>query len=163
MGKWQNGEMVSFENALKTVGTQNFVSHTRVEGTQNFVSLHGGERVALSDSMGRILAEDIFSDIDMPPFDKSAVDGYACRMQDIQPSGPGAQNFEPLRVVETITAGKIPEKTIGLFECSKIMTGAMVPEGADCVVIVEDTEVAGENLVRFTIKETAKNIPRTAF
>ena len=157
MGKWQNGEMVSFEYALKTVGTQNFVSHAR-PGTQNFVSLHGGERVALSDSMGRILAEDIFSDVDMPPFDKSAVDGYACRMKDIQSSGAVVQNFEPQQVLETIPAGKIPEKTIGPFECSKIMTGAMVPEGADCVVMVEDTEVAGENLVRFTIKETAKNI-----
>ena len=145
MAKWRNGEMVSFEYALKTVLSQTV-------GTQNFVSIRGDERVAFSDSVGRILAEDIFSEMDMPPFDKSAVDGYACRML------AGVQNFEPQRVVETIPAGKIPKKTIRPFECSKIMTGAMVPEGADCVVMVEDTEVIGENLVRFTINETAKNI-----
>jgi molybdopterin molybdotransferase len=157
--------MVLFEDALKTVLSQEFIIE--------------GERVALSDSVGRILAEDIFSDMDMPPFDKSAVDGYAFRIQDIQLSVgnftgtqnfvgvqnvaggenvTGAQNVVALQIIETIPAGKNPEKTIGHLECSKIMTGAMVPSGADSVVMVEDTELVSDNMVRFTGKNTAKNI-----
>ena len=132
--------MVSFEDALKTV-----LSYS---GRYQLV----GERVALSDTLGRILAEDIFSDIDMPPFDKSAVDGYACQMV------TEAQNFGPLRIVETIPAGTIPKMTIMPGQCSKIMTGAMVPPGADCVIMVENTELVSENLVRITQKNSAKNI-----
>ncbi len=147
--------MILFEDALKTVLSQ-------AGGIKNFVSQDGRERVALSDSLGRILAEDIFSDMDMPPFDKSAVDGYACRMPVVGVVGiVRAQNFVPLpviKVVETIPAGKTPKKTIGPNECSKIMTGAMVPKGADCIVMVEDTEVAGENVIRITRDQTAKNI-----
>ncbi len=147
--------MILFEDALKTVLSQ-------AGGIKNFMSRDGGERVALSDSIVRILAEDIFSDMDMPPFDKSAVDGYACRMPVVGVvGGVGAQNFVPLpvvKVVEIIPAGKTPEKTIGPNECSKIMTGAMVPKGADCIVMVEDTEVAGENVIRITRDQTAKNI-----
>jgi molybdopterin molybdotransferase len=130
--------MVLFEDALKSVLSQTFHIDS--------------EHVALSDSSGRILAGDIVSDMDMPPFDKSAVDGYACRMQDLlQPtdalSPGGTQNILPLRLIETIPAGQIPEKNILPGECSKIMTGAMIPVGADCVVMVEDTYLVGENLV----------------
>lgn len=99
------------------------------------------ERVQLKDSLERVLAEDVHSDMDMPPFDKSAMDGYACRYQDIQ---------NELEVIELIPAGKEPKKTIGENQCSKIMTGAMLPNGADCVIMVEDTEEIGENLIRYT-------------
>ncbi len=147
--------MILFEDALKTVLSQ-------AGEIKYFVSRDGGERVALSDSIGRILAEDIFSDMDMPPFDKSAVDGYACRMPVVGVvGGVGAQNFVPLlvvKVIETIPAGKTPEKTIEPNECSKIMTGAMVPKGADCIVMIEDTEVAGDNVIRITRDQKAKNI-----
>lgn len=132
--------MVSFEDALKTV----------LSYSDRYQLV--GERVALSDTLGRILAEDIFSDIDMPPFDKSAVDGYACQMV------TEAQNFGPLRIVETIPAGTIPKMTIMPGQCSKIMTGAMVPPGADCVIMVENTELVSENLVRITQKNSSKNI-----
>jgi molybdopterin molybdotransferase len=92
------------------------------------------EMVPLEDACGRILYEDIYSDIDMPPFDKSAMDGYACRSCDLD---------RPLKVVETIAAGCSPLKIIGEGECAKIMTGAAVPDGADCVVMVEHTETKG--------------------
>jgi len=139
--------MISFEDALNTV-----------LGQANFL---GTERVPLAGSPGRFLAEDIFSDIDMPPFDKSAVDGYACRSDDLIPAVGATESGhlrETFRVIETIPAGKIPQQTIGPFECSKIMTGAVVPDGADCVVMVEDTKSAGENLVRFTKRPGSKNI-----
>lgn len=95
------------------------------------------EKVLFTDSLGRILAEDVKSDIEMPPFDKSAMDGYACRKEDIK---------NTLEIIEVIPAGKTPEKTIGKNQCANIMTGAPVPEGADCVVQVELTEVNGNNV-----------------
>ncbi len=107
------------------------------------------ERVQLKDSLGRVLAENVHSDMNMPPFDKSAMDGYACRYADIK---------NELEVIELIPAGKKPEKTIGKNQCSKIMTGAMIPEGADCVIMVEDTEGIGENLIRYTREAEELNV-----
>jgi len=102
----------------------------------------GMETVPLLQACGRVLREDILSDMDMPPFDKSAMDGYACR---------AADRDKPLRMVETIAAGQQPQKEIGPGECAKIMTGAMVPQGADCVVMVEHTKQEGD-LVHVTKK-----------
>jgi len=109
------------------------------------------ERVSLRSALGRILREDVFSDMDMPPFDKSAVDGFACRTADIS---------RPLRVIETIAAGAVPRTDVGRGECSRIMTGAMVPAGADRVVMVEHTEPAGENTVMIKDAGAGTNICR---
>jgi molybdopterin molybdotransferase len=140
--------MLFFEQALEIVLSQDFKQEN--------------ERVPFQDALHRILAEDIFSDIDMPPFNKSAVDGYACRMGDIANAMgdhlAGTQFIASLTVIETIPAGKIPQKPIGAGQCSKIMTGAMLPEGADCVVMVEDTKTAGGDLILITYNKTAKNI-----
>jgi molybdopterin molybdotransferase len=136
--------MVLFEDALNTVLSQEFKM--------------GSERVSLSDSLGRILAEDIRSDMDMPPFDKSAMDGYACRMADLPDPMADPQNTVILKVIETIPAGKTPSETIMQGQCAKIMTGAMIPPGADCVVMVENTDTAGENLVRINRHGITKNI-----
>jgi len=107
------------------------------------------ERVDIGNALYRILAEDVCSDMDMPPFDKSAMDGYACRRADLDGE---------LTVLETIQAGQAPSKPVGAGQCSKIMTGAPVPEGADCVIMIEYTECPTENTVRFTGKETRANI-----
>lgn len=106
------------------------------------------ELVPLIETQGRILSEDIFSDVDMPPFDKSAMDGYACKYED---------KNRPLKVVETIAAGYEPQKIVGNGECSKIMTGGVVPDGADCVVMVEHTEVIND-MVHITKKSSQRNI-----
>lgn len=110
-------EMIKFEEAYKIVLERAIQSET--------------ERVYFTDALGRILAEDVKSDIEMPPFDKSAMDGYACRKQDV---------YNKLEIIEVIPAGKIPEKEIGHNQCAKIMTGAPIPKGADFVVKVESTE-----------------------
>lgn len=108
------------------------------------------EPVGLDEALNRVLAgEDIRSDMDMPPFIKSAMDGYACRREDLDNS---------LRVVETLKAGAEPQKKIGPNECSKIMTGGMVPEGADCVIMVEQTEELDATTIRFTAETTRDNI-----
>jgi len=91
-----------------------------------------GERINLDSALYRVLAEDVFSDMDMPPFNKSAMDGFACRIDDID---------RELEIIETIPAGKNPQNIIGPGQCAKIMTGAPVPKGADCVIMIEDAEV----------------------
>jgi molybdopterin molybdotransferase len=106
-------------------------------------------RVKLPEAAGRVLAEDIFSDTDMPPFNKSAVDGYACRMTDLTKN---------LSITETIPAGVAPKHPVESGTCSKIMTGAMLPAGADCVIMVEETEEYIAGTIRFTGEKTSPNI-----
>lgn len=89
------------------------------------------EEVPLMDSLGRVLGQDIVSRISMPPFNKSAMDGYAVRSDD---------DSRTFKIVEVIAAGSVPVKTINKGECAKIMTGAMLPPGADRVIKVEVTE-----------------------
>lgn len=85
-------------------------------------------------SYGFVLADDVQSDIDMPPFDKAAMDGYAVR------SGDCENIPATLSVKMSIPAGACTDQKIGPGECAKIMTGAPVPHGADSVVMVEDTQ-----------------------
>lgn len=109
----------------------------------------GAENVDFLHSSGRILAENVFADADMPPFNKSAMDGYACRRADLE---------QELSAVEIIPAGQSPTKIIGPNQCSKIMTGAQVPEGADTVFMVEYSEETDSGEVRFTGTKTNSNI-----
>ncbi|MDO9510913.1 MAG: molybdopterin molybdotransferase MoeA [Bacteroidales bacterium] len=106
-------------------------------------------KVPLNEACGHVLAADVFSDMEMPPFDKAAVDGFACRRADLGLF---------LTVTETIAAGKWPEMDVKEEECARIMTGAPVPQGADCVFMVEDSETAIDGRVRFTASRTSNNI-----
>lgn len=96
------------------------------------------EVAQLLDASGRVVAEDIVSEIEVPPFSRSAMDGYAVRAKDTY----GAAKLKPvgLRLRERIYAGAVPKKAIAKSECSEIATGAMLPKGSDAVVMVEDTE-----------------------
>ena len=103
------------------------------------------EKVPLMRSLGLVLAEDIIADMDMPPWDRSAMDGYAVRSADVQ--GP-----VELQVVDVIPAGKMSKRALKPGEAMQIMTGAPVPEGADAIVPVEKTKASG-NIVQ--IREAA--------
>ncbi len=107
------------------------------------------EHVGITHATNRVLSEDVKSDIDMPPFNKSLRDGYACRRADLA---------NELEVVEIIPAGYTPKKSIKSNQCAKIMTGAAIPKGADCVVMVEFTENPADNTVRFTGENTDDHI-----
>ncbi len=109
------------------------------------------ERVLFSESLNRILAEDVKSDIEMPPFNKSAVDGYACRKEDID------SGFRELEIIESVKAGQIPQKIVEKGQCTQIMTGASVPEGADIVVMVEHVEIT-DNKIKIKKKEEKGNV-----
>lgn len=103
------------------------------------------ETVALADAHGRTLAEDAVSDVDAPPFDNSAMDGYAVRGADLQRAGA------ELRVTGGVRAGEWPTGTVDPGCCWRITTGAPVPPGADTVVPVEQTEEAGPDRVRVLV------------
>jgi molybdopterin molybdotransferase len=115
--------MISFEEALKTV--------------KNSIFTLGTEYIPFTHSLNRVTAENVCSDIEMPPFNKSAVDGFAYKREDID---------QPLIVIEVVQAGKIPGKIVEKGQCTQIMTGAPVPEGADSVVPVEDIECIGQKI-----------------
>jgi molybdopterin molybdotransferase len=131
--------MITFEEALRTV-------------LENAPKM-GVEHVEILDSEGRILAEDVFSDINMPPFNRSAVDGFACRRADLG---------KDLQIIETIRAGQSPQMPVGPGQCTRIMTGSPLPEGADCVLMVEETEETPDGKIRFTGKDTKANFSRFA-
>lgn len=96
------------------------------------------EEVALLDSIGRRLAEDIKATDPVPHFRRSGMDGFAVRSADTK----GASRIEPvlLQVIESIPGGSVPEKRVQSGTCSRIMTGAAVPEGADAVIMLEMTD-----------------------
>jgi molybdopterin molybdotransferase len=98
--------------------------------------------VALESSARRILAEDITSDLDLPPFDNSSMDGYAVRAADL--AAAEAARPAALAVVAEIPAGSVPEVTLQPGQAARIMTGAPLPEGADSVIPVEDTRPEGD-------------------
>ncbi len=123
--------MLPFEKALKIV--------------LDSARLIGSERVDIAHAVNRILAEDVKSDIDMPPFDKATRDGYACRRKDLA---------NELTIIEMIQAGILPRRAIEPNRCAKIMTGAAVPKGADCVIMVEFTENPTASTVRFIGENT---------
>jgi molybdopterin molybdotransferase len=114
------------------------------------------EAVPLSDALDLVLAEDVTSRIDLPPWDNSAMDGYAVRSADVAAGGPPVD----LTVIETIPAGGFPAKLIGPGECARIFTGAPLPEGADGVIRQEDaTPLEGGGRVRINdLRDAGKNV-----
>src|SRR5438874_7839880 len=97
----------------------------------------GTEPAKLLESTGRVLAENIVADCDFPPFPRATRDGYAVRAADV------ANVPAKLKVVGQIRAGHVFNETIESGTCAEIMTGAPVPAGADAVVMVEYTNLAG--------------------
>ncbi len=134
-------KMMSFENALKKV-----LYNSRVLSS---------ETVLTEDSAGRVLREDIYSEIKMPPFDKAAMDGFAVNVLDVK--------IIPVRLkcARLIQAGESLDKKIKRGECVKIMTGAPMPEDTDAVVKLEDTCLPAKGVVE--ILKPVKNGENVCF
>jgi molybdenum cofactor synthesis domain-containing protein len=122
------GALLSYEEAKRVVD-------------ENIEPVMDTEMASLDDASGRVLAEDIVAKLSIPPFDRAAMDGYAVKAKDTFDSG----QFDPriLKLVGEVNAGEVPKQRLNSGECIQIATGAMMPRGADAVVMVEDTE--GEN------------------
>ena len=111
----------------------------------------GTETVKLEQSVGRVLAQEIRANRDLPPYDVSAMDGFALRSADVA-GGPAE-----LTVIEDIKAGDLPTQTVVAGQCARIMTGAPVPPGADAVIRVEDTQEVSANRVQINKSVKPKN------
>ncbi|HEX9579847.1 MAG TPA: gephyrin-like molybdotransferase Glp [Gemmatimonadales bacterium] len=111
------------------------------------------ERRPLAECLGRVLATDVVSPIDLPPWTNSAMDGYATRAADV--SAPGVE----LRILETVHAGRFPVRPLGPGESTRIFTGAPLPEGADGVIRQEDTTPLDGDRVRIDqVRDAGRNI-----
>ena len=113
---------------------------------KSFAQSYGTEKILLDDALGRVIGEDIYADRDYPPFNRSAMDGYAIQKEDFEKA------INSFKIVETVYAGGRTEKIINPGECYKIMTGAAVPLSADAVLRKEDARES-EGFVSFLINE----------
>lgn len=113
----------------------------------------GVEEISLLESNNRVLAKNITADMDIPPFNRSTVDGYAVKAEDTF----GAEENKPvvLRVSGMVNIGELPETSVRKNEAAEIVTGAPMPEGADAVVMIEYTSRKGDRVTVFGA--TAKN------
>ncbi len=116
--------MISVEQALEKI--------------LSYVDTLEAEPSPILSCLGQVLAEDIYSGIDIPPLDNTAMDGYALRSGDTQGASQESPRF--LRVIDTVAAGSISEYEVEPGTAIRIMTGAPIPKGADCVVRFEDTD-----------------------
>ncbi len=113
------------------------------------------ETVSLRDALGRVLAQDVISPITLPHWTNSAMDGYAVRGNDVR----GATESHPIElpVLETIAAGAFATRALGPGQATRIMTGAPLPEGADTVIRVEDTDAGLERVRILKDRDVGKN------
>ena len=118
----------------------------------------GTERVSLSDALGRVLASPVASPVTIPAWDNSAMDGYAVRADDVG----AASEARPvtLEVLETVAAGAFPSHPVVAGTATRIMTGAPLPEGADSVVRVEDTDAGDARVTIRSARDAHRNIRR---
>jgi molybdopterin molybdotransferase len=117
----------------------------------------GLEKISILDTLGRVLGEDIIAERDNPPWDNSAMDGFAVRWEDIKQE-QAIPKPVTLKIVEDVPAGKMPTRSVGPGEAIRIMTGAPIPKGADTVLKVEDTEHQPDSVRVFKAEPRSSNI-----
>ena len=116
----------------------------------------GDEQVPLARALGRVLARDVVSPVSLPPWDNASMDGYAVRSDDVR--GASASDPARLLVVSTIAAGTRADRSLAAGEAMRIMTGAPVPEGADTVIRVEDTDAGSASVTISDDRDLTRNI-----
>jgi len=116
----------------------------------------GKERVHIHAAIGRVLAEDLIAATDLPPWDNSTMDGYAVQYGDLQ--GASQANPSVLRIVDIQPAGRVSKRRVETGTAIKVMTGAVLPQGADAVVMVEDTVSDNDRVKVFRPVERMENV-----
>jgi molybdenum cofactor synthesis domain-containing protein len=141
--------------------TRMFRKLLTLEEAQNAISSMklaalGTEEVLLLATHNRVLAENATSKLDIPPFDRSTVDGYAVKAADTF----DAEEKQPvlLRVCGVVNIGELPKVSVSKGQAAEIVTGAPIPDGADAVVMVEDTEKTGDELRVFSPVTKGENV-----
>ena len=125
------------------------------------VPIERTERVAILEADGRVVAVGPVAALDVPPFDRAAMDGYAVIAEDT--FGAGRYDPRTLRCIENVHTGEVPTRSLRSGECAQIATGAPLPDGANAVVMVEETEKTGDGAVRvFTPVYPRQHVGRRA-
>ncbi|HPD60496.1 MAG TPA: molybdopterin molybdotransferase MoeA [Thermodesulfobacteriota bacterium] len=137
--------MISFDKARSIV-----LSHTHPMGR---------EKVDLLTALGRVIGENVIAPFNIPPWDNSAMDGYAVRFEDIKDASPNRPIS--LKVIEELPAGFLPAKKVGPKQATHIMTGAPIPQGADTVVMKEDTSTSEDSVKILHPSQKGRNIRLT--
>ncbi len=114
------------------------------------------ERVALLDTLGRVLATTVAAPLTLPAWDNAAMDGYAVRAEDVATAS--GESPVVLHVLETVAAGRFPTVPVGPATATRIMTGAPMPEGADSVIRVEDTDGGIERVAIADARDAQRNV-----
>ena len=136
--------MITVEQALETILAQ--------------IPVLGTERVDILASRGRVLSEDIISILNVPPLDNSSMDGYAVRASDVLGAAP--DHPTALTVVGDLPAGYTAQEPLRPGEALRIMTGAPIPEGADTVIMQENTRAQGSQVTILQAENPGTNIRR---
>jgi len=116
------------------------------------------ERVSLVDADGRVISADVTAPMDVPPFDRAAMDGYAVIAADT--FGAGTHAPKTLTRVDRVFTGQVPMRSVAAGQCIEIATGAPMPDGADAVVMVEETERTDDAVRVMTPVYPRQNIGR---
>lgn len=124
----------------------------------NAVKEIGCENIPLSECSNRILAEDLLAKENIPPFDRSPYDGYALKAEDT--INASEDNPVVLKILEEVAAGSVPSKQVANGYCTKILTGAPIPNGADTVIMYEKTVFTQEEVKIFSPLKSGDNIVR---
>jgi len=122
------------------------------------INLNPIEEVEIKAALNRIIAEDIISSLDIPPFDRSAMDGYAIQAEDSFKASPNSP--KKIKLVGIIEIGESSSLKINKGEGIKISTGAPIPEGSDAVIKIEDTEIENNNISLYISLPPGKNISK---
>ncbi|MCX8187648.1 MAG: molybdopterin biosynthesis protein [Nitrososphaeria archaeon] len=130
-----------------------------VEIVEKYAAPTGVEKVGLLNALGRILASDVYAKIDSPPFDRSLMDGYAVRAEDIYQADES--NPVKLKLIGFIEVGKPPQIKINPGECAEIATGAPIPPGANAVAMIEYTKKIGDEVLFFRGVKPGEGIAQT--
>lgn len=117
----------------------------------------GLEKISILEALGRVLGEELVAERDNPPWNNSAMDGFAVRWEDIKQE-QAIQKPVTLSVIEDVPAGTMPSKAVGCGQAIRIMTGAPIPRGADTVLKVEDTEHTSDSVRVFKPEPKGANI-----
>ena len=150
--------MIKLER-LKKIG---FSKLTSIEDALNnlfpLINLNSIEAIQIAEALNRILADDIISEFDIPPFNRSAMDGYAVKAEDTFGASP--QNPKKVKKIGTIEIGEPSDLILKKGEAIRISTGAVIPDGADAVIKIEDTEIENEIVSLYLSLVPGKNVSK---
>lgn len=129
---------------MKPLGSLIPLAEAKALVDANIRPIERTETVPLNSLVHRVLSQEVRSSIDVPPYNRSAMDGYAVKAEDTFSAG----KFQPVELdcVGAVNAGEVPEGEVKKGTCIQIATGAMIPDGADSVVMVENTERSGKKV-----------------